>query len=346
MAKTHSLFITVLLIASDATEAGQPFHIHAPSYAPLACSSEPFTDVPISSEYCPWIRLLKADGITGGCGGGKYCPGSPVTREQMAVLLGRVLRDGTKPSSLFSRFAGTGTVARSVNGFEVLGALRIEYASLTVPFGSTLVLEQGAGYIAVQGSCDISGTIQVATLASGGSSDMGGSGLPGRNGAGALGPAAVPYCLGGAGGVGGEVGGATGGLGGGAAPPAPFQAITFAAGFPNYLLCGGGGGGGGGTTNANGFGGSGGGGGGIVYLECGDLFFTGTVEAKGGPGEPGEPGRGAGGGGGGGVIVLRSRRTWITSGTMNASGGLDGGLMNNGSPGANGFTSLETLEMP
>jgi hypothetical protein len=27
--------------------------------------------------------------VVGGCGGGKYCPVSPVTREQMAVFLTR-----------------------------------------------------------------------------------------------------------------------------------------------------------------------------------------------------------------------------------------------------------------
>jgi hypothetical protein len=27
------------------------------------------------------------EGITGGCGGGNYCPGSPNTRGQMAVFL-------------------------------------------------------------------------------------------------------------------------------------------------------------------------------------------------------------------------------------------------------------------
>jgi hypothetical protein len=30
-------------------------------------------------------------GLTGGCGAGKYCPKDPVTREQMAAFLRRVL---------------------------------------------------------------------------------------------------------------------------------------------------------------------------------------------------------------------------------------------------------------
>ncbi|KXK11832.1 MAG: polymorphic outer membrane protein [Chloroflexi bacterium OLB14] len=38
-----------------------------------------------------WIEALKADGITGGCGGGNYCPNAPVTRAEMAVFLLRVM---------------------------------------------------------------------------------------------------------------------------------------------------------------------------------------------------------------------------------------------------------------
>ena len=34
-----------------------------------------------------WIEELAGLGITGGCGGGNYCPHSPVTRAQMAVFL-------------------------------------------------------------------------------------------------------------------------------------------------------------------------------------------------------------------------------------------------------------------
>ena len=36
-----------------------------------------------------WIEQLAAEGITSGCGGGNYCPDSPVSRDQMAVFLTR-----------------------------------------------------------------------------------------------------------------------------------------------------------------------------------------------------------------------------------------------------------------
>ena len=37
--------------------------------------------------FAPWIEALAAAGITGGCGGGNYCPTNVVTRQQMAVFL-------------------------------------------------------------------------------------------------------------------------------------------------------------------------------------------------------------------------------------------------------------------
>jgi S-layer family protein len=58
-----------------------------PSLNPPPCTTKPFEDVPIESPFCRWITELVARGITGGCGGGNYCPASTVTRGQMAVFL-------------------------------------------------------------------------------------------------------------------------------------------------------------------------------------------------------------------------------------------------------------------
>ena len=55
-------------------------------YVPPACAGV-FPDVPCSSNFAPWIEALADAGITGGCGGGNYCPTNPVTRQQMAVFL-------------------------------------------------------------------------------------------------------------------------------------------------------------------------------------------------------------------------------------------------------------------
>jgi hypothetical protein len=61
---------------------------HGGSYTPPACSATVFADVP-----CPggpnvdWVNQLSVEGITGGCGGGNYCPFNSVSRGSMAVFL-------------------------------------------------------------------------------------------------------------------------------------------------------------------------------------------------------------------------------------------------------------------
>jgi parallel beta-helix repeat protein len=57
------------------------------TYTPPACTIESFGDVPCTNPFAPWIYDLVARGITAGCGGGNYCPGDPVLRQQMAVFL-------------------------------------------------------------------------------------------------------------------------------------------------------------------------------------------------------------------------------------------------------------------
>ncbi len=46
-----------------------------------------FADVPASNPFAAFIEQLAHFGITGGCGGGNYCPNNPVTRAQMAAFL-------------------------------------------------------------------------------------------------------------------------------------------------------------------------------------------------------------------------------------------------------------------
>ncbi len=59
---------------------------HGAAFVPPACAGI-FLDVPCPSLFADWIEQLAAEGITGGCGGGNYCPDNPVTRAQMAVFL-------------------------------------------------------------------------------------------------------------------------------------------------------------------------------------------------------------------------------------------------------------------
>jgi hypothetical protein len=50
-----------------------------------------FGDVPPSHPFYQYVEALGRSGITGGCGGGSYCPDAPLTRGQMAVFLSKAL---------------------------------------------------------------------------------------------------------------------------------------------------------------------------------------------------------------------------------------------------------------
>lgn len=50
-----------------------------------------FGDVPTDHPFFQHVEALASSGITGGCGGGDYCPGAPVTRGQMAVFIATAL---------------------------------------------------------------------------------------------------------------------------------------------------------------------------------------------------------------------------------------------------------------
>ncbi len=63
---------------------------HGSAYTPPPCAGV-FPDTPCPGQFTDWIERLAAEGITGGCGGGNYCPGNPVTRAQMAIFLLKTL---------------------------------------------------------------------------------------------------------------------------------------------------------------------------------------------------------------------------------------------------------------
>ena len=59
---------------------------HGRSFQPPSCTGV-FADVPCPGPFADWIEALAAEGITGGCGGGNFCPGQAVSRAQTTVLL-------------------------------------------------------------------------------------------------------------------------------------------------------------------------------------------------------------------------------------------------------------------
>ena len=68
-------------------------------WLPPACGAPPmFADVPASSPYCRFIEEIARRGVTGGCGGGDYCPTSPVSREQLAAFVLRTAEPTLDPA--------------------------------------------------------------------------------------------------------------------------------------------------------------------------------------------------------------------------------------------------------
>ncbi len=62
-------------------------------YTPPSCvPGVPFSDINCTSGFDAWIEQFGRDGISSGCGGGNYCPGTAVTRDQMAVFIERAMR--------------------------------------------------------------------------------------------------------------------------------------------------------------------------------------------------------------------------------------------------------------
>ena len=64
---------------------------HGAFYVPPSGCSGYFLDVPCADPFAVWIEGLYLEGVTSGCGGGNYCPGSPISRAQTAVFLLKTL---------------------------------------------------------------------------------------------------------------------------------------------------------------------------------------------------------------------------------------------------------------
>jgi hypothetical protein len=104
---THPFFAFIEALAAQGITLGCGPGIYCPSgtvsrgqmaafiiralgvFNPPVPMGQTFADVPPTHPFFAFIEEMAARGITQGCGGGNYCPESPVTRGQMAVFLVR-----------------------------------------------------------------------------------------------------------------------------------------------------------------------------------------------------------------------------------------------------------------
>jgi hypothetical protein len=73
-------------------------------FSPPAPTSQRFPDVPPANVFYNFVDRMAVLGITVGCGGGNYCPASPVLREQMAAFIMRGLGEFSPPIPGMQRF--------------------------------------------------------------------------------------------------------------------------------------------------------------------------------------------------------------------------------------------------
>ena len=93
---TVSHYLSYALVASTTGASGSSLSLFGVavgwsrtiSPAPAVAT---FNDVPVGAFAFQHIEALAASGITAGCGGGNFCPDTPLTRAQMAVFLAKAL---------------------------------------------------------------------------------------------------------------------------------------------------------------------------------------------------------------------------------------------------------------
>jgi hypothetical protein len=85
-------YVTECVITGGNADTGfRGFRVFYQLQVKSAPGTATFGDVPTDHLFFQHIEALAASGITAGCGGGNFCPDTPVTRGQMAVFLAKAL---------------------------------------------------------------------------------------------------------------------------------------------------------------------------------------------------------------------------------------------------------------
>ena len=110
-----------------------------------------FNDVPSTHPFFTFVNTISQQGITGGCGGGNYCPDASVTREQMAIFIERGLGVFTPPTPTQQTFQDVPTTSFSYPFIEDFAARGITAGCSVTPSlycpGSSVTREQMAIFI-------------------------------------------------------------------------------------------------------------------------------------------------------------------------------------------------------
>ena len=85
---------TFIARAMAGSDAAVPFDGSVPGEGPYSCTTggtSLFDDVAPTASYCRHVHYVYAREVTAGCGATTYCPGSRVTRAQMAMFIARAM---------------------------------------------------------------------------------------------------------------------------------------------------------------------------------------------------------------------------------------------------------------
>jgi uncharacterized repeat protein (TIGR03803 family) len=103
------------------------------AYAPPPCVGL-FSDVPCPGPFTDWVEALFLEGITGGCGGGRFCPDAELSRQQLAPLLLKSEHGPAYlPPSCVGRFEDAPCPGLFSDWIEALADERVTAGCLTSP---------------------------------------------------------------------------------------------------------------------------------------------------------------------------------------------------------------------
>jgi hypothetical protein len=102
-------------------------------FDPPLPATQRFLDVPPGNPFYSFIDRLAVLQITLGCGGGNYCPSSPVLREQMAAFILRALGEFDPPTPPTQRFGDVPPQNPFYNFIDRMAARNITQGCSTSP---------------------------------------------------------------------------------------------------------------------------------------------------------------------------------------------------------------------
>jgi hypothetical protein len=106
-----------------------------------ALANHLFDDVATGSTFNTTISNVYERGLTGGCGGGNYCPNDPVTRAQMSAFLDRMFKADGLPLGYASINSNGSVNSGYARNLGAVTSVRNQAGYYSVTFGGLTITE-------------------------------------------------------------------------------------------------------------------------------------------------------------------------------------------------------------